>query len=239
MDYYTLKEIKMVNEYKKQLIKELQKRSYELFVTVTFKNLVTPTQGSNTIDIAIKQLRYVMSIFERYVLGKHWKRSPIRFWAFFELGRNGVLPHFHILIPTTIGISTNTLIEAFDKALAKVNVAEEKISMNVQDCIYSEADLISYCVKELRFDGYGHFDPIRINTAETLFDIPRSNKPVFSVKGLIRNCLQRKKQKKQNSPKHTFIVKVVQKIQDLAQVIGQKFRRFINELFIDKLRLFH
>lgn len=219
----------MINKYRQQIIKELDNYHYELFVTVTCKTLVTTNYRNFDYTKAEKILAHVLGIMEHSVCGRHWKQNPIKFFAFLEFGKHGVLPHFHILIRIKPGVSRTDLVKGLDKAEAKINRWRQVISMDVQDYARHNGQIFKYCTKELNFDKQGHCDTRRINTAETLFVLPPPTEYTPSIRATIKRWLNNKKNAQNNKSDQIHTESIAQKtVQVLKRPFSKRSLRWLD-----------
>ncbi|GHU01849.1 hypothetical protein FACS1894186_5370 [Alphaproteobacteria bacterium] len=119
-------------------------------------------------------MREIMKNFERQLLGRHWNHKHLPFIATAEHGKSASW-HFNILF-YGCDFTTGQLRAAINKTLTDMKL--EPYILNFQPIGRSPSKLYSYCSKEIKADGRGHFDSARFITSNELFDLRLKPAPV-------------------------------------------------------------
>ena len=118
-------------------------------------------------DKATEHLRRVMAHFERQLLGREWNKYHLPFICFMERGISG-LWHYHILFNQG-KFKPWHLWLALDNTLKHFNWPEYCLDLDV--IRKNQKRVISYCLKELKVNEYGHFESSQFILSCELFGL--------------------------------------------------------------------
>lgn len=112
-------------------------------------------------------LRMIMKVFEKKLLGRHWNKHHLRFIAFAENG-TGIDWHYHILLS-----QNNFTEEELQNAVLQTSITLSLPSYCIllKPITYNTENVNLYCEKEIKEFKNGNFDSDRIILSDCLFGI--------------------------------------------------------------------
>lgn len=135
------------------------------FISVQLPENLRRTSKTN----AITHLRNIMTVFERYLLKRHWNKKHLPFICFGEeCSLYGW--HFHILLN-----KCEFTEQQLRNAIFKVNIRLQLpfYCLDIHPIINGTVTTCEeYCEKQIRINEFAHFDSERIILSHDLFNLP-------------------------------------------------------------------